>query len=764
MKSKIITSLICLIFATALAQGAAPAAVPAVAPAMINLCDFGPVDTVKSASATYEKAVKKIIEKGGGLLIISSETHRDFIPDSFTQNVSPELDYGSLTNTKVVTVLDMRGGKMRFILPSLGFRLPESPHGYSTVFLNRQIKQDNINLNGDNTVLRIENDLIHGSCSYAHQIRYSVALPDKNMQRIYLKTIKGLCVGQILSVKCGTPGTDWSSKSTPAGSVLIRVEKLGWDAKENASYADARKIQEDKPWGPIISFAHNKSTVSALYIKDTSRCDGELPGSVMLDKYIYGQGDNWGMGIYYRYMGNIMSTGGDERGVGINIDTWHLLDSFTGKVEKWNPETGELVYTVDSHQANSLGTSRPLINLNPDKWITQGQVVINRAAVDGKISGQSDNPKTYVRGVGTSWSKDIIGRCIAIDTAEEYAGAEKDNFWNEALRGRKVRRWWWITHYEKTPDGEDRLWVERTSWYAYDRATPSLMNPDNYEKPLPYIIAPGAFVTDVRDGVLRERKDTRDGQSVMPGPTDKRIIRLAPSSTTKTRWDFEPGDMIEQAVGSDPACPIGVKVRHREAMPSLIPYASFWSQNNGAYPVDAGLMIAGGDRPGKMQIEDQSNYIRGMDIETSCDYGIFINGRMKKAAIFFKDKTYQPQPLIWETKHGETKLFADPDTGALRVNGAPLAVSGESLAEVGGISATTTPARNLRGKNVPVTLDAKSITIIFPVPESDADYAVFVEQTWLTNRAIAEKTQKGFTVEFEEAAPEKAKLDWMIVR
>jgi hypothetical protein len=49
-------------------------------------------------------------------------------------------------------------------------------------------------------------------------------------------------------------------------------------------------------------------------------------------------------------------------------------------------------------------------------------------------------------------------------------------------------------------------------------------------------------------------------------------------------------------------------------------------------------------------------------------------------------------------------------------------------------------------------------------PEADADYAVFVEQSWLCHRAISEKNAEGFTVTFDQPASGKASLDWMLVR
>lgn len=70
-----------------------------------KLCDFGSVDTPGSAAETFEKAVKKIVEKGGGLLVVSSKTHMGFTPGSFTQTVAPEKDFNSLNTARTVTIL-----------------------------------------------------------------------------------------------------------------------------------------------------------------------------------------------------------------------------------------------------------------------------------------------------------------------------------------------------------------------------------------------------------------------------------------------------------------------------------------------------------------------------------------------------------------------------------------------------------------------------------------------------------------------------------
>ena len=65
---------------------------------------------------------------------------------------------------------------------------------------------------------------------------------------------------------------------------------------------------------------------------------------------------------------------------------------------------------------------------------------------------------------------------------------------------------------------------------------------------------------------------------------------------------------------------------------------------------------------------------------------------------------------------------------------------------------------------VAVKTGETTVAVSFAVPELDGDYAVFIEQNWITNRAVTKKDAKGFTVEFEKPAGAAAAFDWMIVR
>jgi len=108
-------------------------------------------------------------------------------------------------------------------------------------------------------------------------------------------------------------------------------------------------------------------------------------------------------------------------------------------------------------------------------------------------------------------------------------------------------------------------------------------------------------------------------------------------------------------------------------------------------------------------------------------------------------------------------LTVSRTTGELTFNGEGVRTNGP-VADVKGLSGDKTQARNLRGKNLPVKEKATEFRVAFPQAETDGDFAVFIEQTWLTNRAVVEKTPDGFTVTFAAPAPAGAKLDWFIVR
>ncbi|MEI8063216.1 MAG: hypothetical protein WCH84_04035, partial [Verrucomicrobiota bacterium] len=157
-----------------------------------------------------------------------------------------------------------------------------------------------------------------------------------------------------------------------------------------------------------------------------------------------------------------------------------------------------------------------------------------------------------------------------------------------------------------------------------------------------------------------------------------------------------------------------------------------------------------------------------MRLDATCNIGISFGADTANAAILFT-QPYHVQPLKWFyygiESNQPTKvasLTVSRETGEFAFAGGGARFDGPVTTT--GLSADKTPARNLRGKNVAVSTNANSVTVAFPVTEVDGDYAVFVEQNWIGNRAITQKDAKGFTIKFEKPAPADAKLDWLIVR
>lgn len=709
-----------------------------------QLSDFGASGNLKAAQETFKNAAAKIIAAGGGTLFINSETCREFLPESITQEK---------LGAKSVTIIDLRDGKYRFVLPSLGYRIPDNPFGYASMYMDREINQRAININGDNTILRMANRLISGSVSYFQPISKFEKLSDAETMKIYPLSIKGLYVGMEIFALMGEEKISYGERAA-SSSVTVRVEKIEWDKKDGLYYLIARKLDSKIPWAKITHLI-NKASASCMTIYDISNCDVEEASTLQVEKMAFGQGDNFGVGMRFGYMGNIMSTGGDENGNGYTVDTWHLLFSFNGKVESWDPVNRKLVYTVDSDRVNTIGTSRPIINLNQSKWITQGKVAIE---ANWSENGEID-PKGYVRGIGTNWNSDIIGRAIAIDTPEEYCGNPPEGFWKGALKGRIIRRWWIITHYEKTSSGEDRLWIERVRHLVYDKAVPTLINEKSYRKELPYIIAPCAMVSDVSEALLKQNKVDLKGEDARATKSDKRTIVVLPSPDNGTTRDFAPGDAIEQAVGSDPSHPNGYRVRHREAMPSCNNNSSsFYSMNNGAYPIGAALAVHGGHD--KMQVADHSKYFHAINVTATCDYGIRFTNTVKKAVLFMEKPEHK---ITWKTAAGNVSLSASP-AGSMNIEGKGISLSAQPMKGVKSISAGNSFGNNLRGINIPVDNGRKEIKITFKEKEPDAEYSLTIQPSWFTRCAVSAKNNDGFTVLFDTPAPADAKIDWQLIR
>ena len=93
-------------------------------------------------------------------------------------------------------------------------------------------------------------------------------------------------------------------------------------------------------------------------------------------------------------------------------------------------------------------------------------------------------------------------------------------------------------------------------------------------------------------------------------------------------------------------------------------------------------------------------------------------------------------------------------------------LKGQATLQQTGLSATATPARNLRGIDVAVPTGASSLAVEFPQDrlEVDARYSITVQPNWKTMDWVIRKSKEGFTVAFSEPAPRQARIDWQMIR
>jgi hypothetical protein len=327
----------------------------------------------------------------------------------------------------------------------------------------------------------------------------------------------------------------------------------------------------------------------------------------------------------------------------------------------------------------------------------------------------------------------------------------------------RVYRWYEIQKLEERPDGTKRIYVERTRWNSVNGVAPKLYDFDNYtwsnhDRPLKYIIAPGAYVADISRAWTNSSYS--EGQV---SPDSPRTLKLAPGGDVGTRFDFEKGDPIIQAIGQDPWNPTGMRIRHHNYVPSTIEDSSIQAVNYGRVTVDSGLSIGGGSMELATDVKNSKDknplFLKGVEIGASTGVGVFFRGDVRDAAILFEQPHNRAQPLVWRVQGQTThSLVVDPQKGGFQFNG-----GGINL-QRGGISGGDKAANNLRGISLPVPVQGKQLKVTFAKPEADADYAIIVQSTWMTLDAISEKTATGFTVNFGTEAPADAHIDWMLLR
>ena len=738
---------------TATLPGSNPASVHAepAGPAVYYLNQFGKVNTPKDAQTAFEAASEAIQNGGGGLLIIPNDTVAGWVPKNQGQHELriPPAPAPAKTwrEGPGMMVFDPRGKQPTFHpAPITGLsirRVLDLPEGESLPHWNY------------NPMVNFENVIARGSTSYHDWLQEDVE-PGENA-RFYVATIRGLFPGMFITANA------WSTVER------LYVKSLGYDPDKRAWYLVAETTKPFKK-GTILS---NKNHVNILKMETSSHNENQTFDIHLLRKN-YSQGDNYLIDARFRYMGDIHSTAGDENGVIYGAFIQAELNAFKSTVEKWAPETGELVFKGGANAA-TLGSGRPLLNMNPKKWVTAGHAYIVRPAqtetdplnepahslFEGKRYPSTSGPN-HLGNIGihvgglirlskeAPVSTDCIGRYFAVDQDDE------------SPKGTHARRWYLIQDVKTNPDGTKDIQIVRHWWGAKPASSPTLYNPANYSfdghlRPLQYAIVPGVNVYEV--------------SKALPGPGSKPVLMLSPSPFAGSAVDFAPGDPIEQAIGPDPFHPQPFRSWTWDEVPSSFPASYFDVRNMGQVQRHSVLAIGGGS--GNLASDKETRWShapvfdRWIDFRATARNGIIFNADVEGAALLFMQPNERVQPIQWAYGSADApkraSLSVSPNDGALRFEGGGAAIPG-GLSQIKGLSGSATNARNLRGLGVPVKEGAKEVSVAFQEEEEDEKYVVFVENTWMTMHLVSERTPKGFKVRFSEAAPSNAAIHWLLTR
>lgn len=714
-----------------------------------SLADLGPVDTPAKAEATLTEAVARVIAEGGGFIHVDGRVATDWVARN---PASSSTKRGAPT----VTVVDRRFGVEKVYVPGNG---QADGSSWTPRQVIRSVTEPIDMTFGVHSTETIDTRIAGGTASYDQPIVDAVKAG--NDVRIYLPSQRGLAVGTHFVVS-GVP----RGYGEPVDRGPIKA--MGWDKERGLPYV----VMDLKHDHPAEALFYNKHVVNSLTLVDHSQSDNQSMG-LNVARYNYGQGDSFVIAAHSRTMGNVMSGAGDEGGLTYASDIYNDLRPFRSKVASMNPATGELVFEPGPARIHTLGTSRPLINFNTGKWLTAGTVHIvapgypdpwlpatNKADVhhNGAIIGSKD----------CGWTREVIGRFFAIDEPGEYLDPANDpDAGYTAAPDIRVHRWYQIMNVEDRPDGTKRLYIERTRWWARHDAAPTLYDRENmtwkgHERPLKYIIAPGAQVADISRGWKETLASGGYAEKTYP-----RTLVLAPSPDTGTVFDFQPGDPIVQAIGSDPWNVSGMRIRHFNYVPSTIEDSSVHAVNIGRVAVHSAFSIAGEPSLEKALAEQKDRnpyFLYGLNILTATRVGLRFAGDTQDAAIHFVQRHGKSQTMMWNVKGFPThRLTVDPERGGFALAGGATSVDALNVSAAGGISAGALPARNLRGIGVAVRENRTEHTVRFPQPEADAAYALHVQPSWFT-AVMVEKTPSGFTARFEQPAPADAKFDWILVR
>ncbi len=767
------------------------------------LPEFGDVSTPAAVKATFDRACADIVTKGGGVLVIPPAVTVPFEPQNTAQK---DRESGP-----TVTVRDLRKGYEVRLVPSVGLATPTGWFGQYTYRLIN-MKEHGLPFQGNHEATGIRNAVVRGASSYM-QWTTEPAKKGKDAH-IYVPSIRGIFVGQYL--------TYCSSAGYAPPHDRIWVKGIGWDAEKKANYVIADLEYDHPAgailYNKHVVGSQNIDTTSncdnqTMEFQVTRRQYSHGDSFLISGMYCYqgdvfsGLGDECGVVLnsevcsdpdpfhsevekvdwadnaitFKPGVSNVQKLATSRTIVNLNPKKWLTqgsvvivppedwggfivnrkgFDTMAFVHEGIDLSKFPLTYQDQGKELTGLSTwdGKPIRSL---KYVYKGKaypslIASNINWLGGCILGSAD----------CGWTPDVVGRFFAVNEPAEYLAPgepTEGGMYAGGAVARITRRWYLIKEFRKNADGTCAIRIERIRWAAVPAGAPNLYDAESYtwdghEKPLKYVIAPGAYAYDVGDGW----KDRVGGYA---NADESRIVRVVPNGDRGTAFDFAAGDAIEQGVGADPAIPQPMRVRVFNAVPDTLEASGLSMSNGGKVAMHAGITIGGtGNNLDslKNRKDHKAPWLTGVNIGSVTENGIVFGADVTSAAIRFTQPNERPQPLLWEHLKGQTTLTVDPKSGDMAVTGGALHAS--AVKAVQGISGTAVAAANLRRIDVAVPQGVRRLEVKFEKPEADAAYAVMVQPNWLTLDGVTQKTTAGFTVEFSAAAPAAAHLDWLLVR
>lgn len=767
------------------------------------LGDFGDISTTASAQAAMDQACRWIVSHGGGVLVVPAIAPEGLVVRNIHQQ---DRESGP-----TVTILDRRKGYETTHLPSVGKQSPTGWYGaYAYRLLNMSPR--GLPFQGTHEMQGMRNAVVRGSSSYMQLT--SEAVEKGADRRIFVPSIRGIFVGQYLTLT-GKQG----AYQPPYDRVWVK--SIGWDAERKLNYLVV-DLEHDHPAGCIL---YNKHVTGSMNISSTANADNQTM-EFQVTRRQYAHGDSFLISGSYVYQGDVFSGLGDEQGVVLNAEVMQDPDPFHSTVESVNWEDDAIVFSPGPCNVQKLATSRAIINMNSNKWITDGHVVIvppedwgghtihnpmydAKEFVDGGIDltkfsytfvkdgeeaqsitswdGHPLRQFTYVYQnkaypslvdgwvnnlggaiIGSAdcgWTEDVVGRFFAVaDEGERLTPGAQDLgvIFHSSLE-RTQYRWYLIKQFRKNGDGTCRIKIERIRYAAGDAGAPNLYNEDNYT--WDGHVRPLSYIIAPGAYAYDVGDGWQDRDHGIAEKSDARIVRVVPNADRGTAFDFASGDPIEQAIGADPSVPTPIRVRVFNNVPDTMEHGMIDLMNHGTVAMSAGINLVGGghNRDALANRKDRKPYYgTGLHIGSVVGTGIRFSADVTEAALQFEQPNEHAQPIRWKHAGGHSELVVDPKTGDMSITGSPLQVA--TVKGIEGLSATAVPAHNLRGMNIAVPEGVREVAIQFDRPEADAQYALNIQPNWLTQDAVIEKTTKGFTVIFSEPAPTGATIDWQLIR